>query len=91
MTGTATTVLETVLRCDTERSELLEQEAALLARINGEAPTGAAVDGNAALRDGGAAVEENGLPAKKKASTAASGSDPELASKLEKVCPLVSP
>lgn len=42
VTGGTTTVLETVLKCDTERTELLEEEAKLLARVNTD--PGAAIE-----------------------------------------------
>ena len=70
-------VLETVLKCDTERTELLQEEAHLLAIMNpAEAQQNGAVD----KADVSAKGKSGG-----KAKAAAPASDPEASTKLEKV------
>ena len=70
-------VLETVLRCDTERTELLQEEARLLAMMNSAEPQQNGftkkADGNSKDKSGG------------KVEAAAPISDPQASSKLEKV------
>ena len=71
-------VIETVLRCDTERTELLEEEARLLAIVNpGEQPAEEVAGKNEAPKKG--AGRKGGNVAK------GSSADPDVSSKLEKV------
>ena len=72
-------VLETVLRCDTERTELLQEEARLLAMMNSAEPQ---QNGATEKLNGGFKDKSGG-----KAQAAAPASDPEASAKLEKVRP----
>jgi hypothetical protein len=71
-------VIETVLRCDTERSELLEEEARLLAILS---PGDQQAEDTAAKPEGPkkAAGKKGGKPEK------SVSADPNASSKLEKV------
>lgn len=71
-----TSVLETVLRCDAERSELLEEEAKLLAVLNPPAPTAAP-----ASTKGKTPTPLPAAPSER--------ADPDAAVKLEKVSTVV--
>lgn len=70
-------VLETVLRCDTERSDLLQEEARLLALMNPAEPQ---QNGTAEKSADDSKKKSGG-----KANAAAPISDPEASTKLEKV------
>lgn len=81
-------VLETVLRCDTERSELLQEEARLLAILN---PSEAQQDESVvAVANGKAGSGEHKLNGKdprqggRKGGAVQLASDPEASAKLEK-------
>lgn len=74
VTGAEISVLETVLRCDTERTELLQEEARLLSLMN-PPDTKQASD----MSD-----EDQGKSGKKGRRGAAEP-DPEASAKLEKV------
>ena len=70
-------MLETILRCDTERTQLLQEEARIMAQLNGsEAPA----NGHAPAAGGA----DSGTKARLKPAVSASA-DPEAAAKLEKV------
>ncbi len=76
VTGAEMSVLETVLRCDTERTELLQEEARLLAVMNPAEPP---QNGTLEKADVGVKDKSGG-----KMKAAPPVSDPEASSKLEK-------
>ena len=70
-------MLETILRCDTERTKLLQEEARIMTQLNGsEAPA----NGHAPAAGGA----ESGTKGRLKPAVSVSA-DPEAAAKLEKV------
>ena len=82
-------VLETVLRCDTERTELLQEEVRLLAILNPGEPQQNGISIAADDKQQGADQKSNQKGQKSNGKQAGGNQpapDPEASAKLEKAC-----
>jgi hypothetical protein len=89
--GDDTPAIDTVMACDVERTQLMEEEAAILAQLEGAGAAGSAAGAaapaaaNGADASGDSAAAAAAAPAAAAAAAAASGEQLELTRRLEAV------